>query len=100
MTAQQLEQLECTADQAAAWQQQYHRGYVHGKSDARTGIAYADALLAEIPPVDPYETGAAYVARNLELAYRIAYTRAVRFQIRLGAEVRAVCRCNACTRAA
>lgn len=71
---------ECTPEQAAQWQERYTAGYSYGRMDARAGKPRTDVLLAEIPPEDPYETGSVYCARNLDLAFRIAYTRAYRYE--------------------
>lgn len=69
---------ECTPDEGAQWQERYTTGYCHGRSDTLNGDVRWD-VVTEIPAEIPGETGARYVARHLDLAYRIAYTRAVAF---------------------
>ena len=73
---------EATAEESALWQSRYTTGYAHGRSDALCGRVRADAVLAVIPAELPGETGSRYVARHLDLAYRIGYTRAVAWYAR------------------
>ena len=69
---------ECTAEEGKRWQERYTTGYVHGKSDTLNPHAVIRAdLLIDVPAEIPGECGARYVARHLELAYAIGYTRAV-----------------------
>ena len=70
-------QREATPEQGALWQARYTTGYRHGRGDMLNGRDLrADCVLAEIPGELPGETGARYVARHVDDAYRIGYTRA------------------------
>ena len=70
---------ECTPEQAAEWQEQYTEGYRTGRGDVRWG-ASPRIRLAEMPPEDPWETGAQFVARHYRRAFAIGYTRAYRYE--------------------
>src|SRR5262249_39048894 len=72
-------QRECTEEEGNRWQAEHKRGYEQGRSDSRWSQVRPDLVLAEIPPELPYETGAQYVARYVDLAYRVGYTGAVRW---------------------
>ena len=72
-------QRECTPDEGVRWQERFTAGYSHGRQDARWSQVRPDVVLAEIPAELPFETGAQYVARYCDLAYRIGYTGAVRW---------------------
>lgn len=69
---------ECTAEQGADWSARFGAGYAAGRSDARFRQMQAprEGALIAIPADLPGETGAQYVTRHLELAWRIGYTRA------------------------
>ena len=67
---------EMSLEEAAQWTAQYNAGYRDGRAHAISDRVRADWLVT-IPADLPYETGAAWVKRNLPLAWRIAYTRAV-----------------------
>lgn len=74
-TAASAVQRECTADEGSQWKERYTTGYQHGRSDMLNGSVRERVLLS--PPAEvPGETGAQYVARHADLAYRIGYTRA------------------------
>jgi hypothetical protein len=74
--------MECTQVQGDLWRERYTAGYAYGRSDARCEREPRDgAMLADIPAELPSETGAAYVLRNLDFAFRVGYTRAYRFEI-------------------
>ena len=67
---------EATPEESALWQARYTTGYQHGRGDTLNGDVRADVVLAVIPAEVPGETGSRYVARHLDDAYRIGYTRA------------------------
>jgi hypothetical protein len=71
-------QRECTPAEGAVWRDRFTTGYVHGRRDVLSRRLRGDALCV-IPADVPGETGARYVARNLDAAYRIGYTRAFYF---------------------
>ena len=79
MTTVTLErQRECTEAEGELWRERYTAGYSHGRADARWNQV-RDDVLVDVPAELPFETGAQYVARHVDLAYRIGYTGAVRF---------------------
>jgi len=77
-------QRECTEAEGALWQERFTAGYSHGRQDAKWNQVRAD-VLCDVPAELPGETGARYVARHVDLAYRIGYTGAVRYARRAAA---------------
>lgn len=73
-------QRECTAEEGARWQEQHSEGYRVGRGDARCGRPERIDLIA-IPPELPGECGAQYVARYVDIAWQIAYTRGYCFEM-------------------
>ena len=71
-------QRECTSEESQRWRRDYTDGYQAGRGDARWNAAARIPLIV-IPPEVPSESGAAYVARHLGIAWQIGYTRAYRF---------------------
>ena len=74
-------QRECTAAEGKLWRERYTAGYSHGRADARWNQV-RQAVVVVVPAELPFETGAQYVARHLDLAYRIGYTAAAKAALR------------------
>ena len=74
-----MRQADCTPEQGEQWQARYGDGYAAGRGDARWGRQPRIALI-EIPAEIPGETGSQYVARHVEQAWEIGYSRAWRYE--------------------
>ena len=78
-TATAARPRECTPEEGQRWQHDYTEGYRVGRGDVRWNQAPRIPLI-EIPPEDPFESGAVYVARHVGIAWQIGYTRAYRYE--------------------
>ena len=72
-------QRECTEDEAQLWHRRYTDGYQAGRGDGRWNRVPRIPLI-EIPAEVPCESGAAYVARHVGIAWEIGYARAYRYE--------------------
>jgi len=64
---------ECTPEEAQRWTREHRDGYAAGRGDGRWGRAPRIDLI-EVPPDIPGETGSAYVARHVGIAWQIGYS--------------------------
>jgi hypothetical protein len=69
---------ECTPEEGQRWQRDHSDGYATGRADGYWHRAPRIELI-KIPPDIPGETGAAYVARHVGIAWQIGYSAAYRY---------------------
>ena len=69
---------ECTPEEAKRWTHDYSDGYAAGRGDGRWNRAPRIPLI-DVPPDIPGETGSAYVARHVGIAWQIGYSAAYRY---------------------
>lgn len=69
---------ECTAGEARRWTHDHSDGQAAGRGDGRWNRAPRVPLI-DIPADIPGETGAAYVARHVGIAWQIGYSAAYRY---------------------
>jgi hypothetical protein len=73
-------QRECSAEEGQRWQSRFGEGYRAGRDDVRWNAGPRIPLI-EVPEEHPGECGAQYVARYVDLAWEIGYTRAYVYEM-------------------